>query len=90
MHLCYLLIGVLKQRIKLLSVLGLFKTDEIYSLVGCFLSGICSSYMIVMVWEVEGQDTGSGVSKMETTAGVRQQAGFILSLIHISEPTRPP
>ena len=28
---------------------------------------------------VEGQDTGSGVSKMETTAGVRQQSGFICS-----------
>ena len=25
---------------------------------------------------VEGQDTGSGVSKMETTAGVWQQSGF--------------
>ena len=28
---------------------------------------------------VEGQDTGSGVSKMETTAGVQQQSGFICS-----------
>ena len=28
---------------------------------------------------VEGQDTGSGVSKMETTAGVWQQSGFICS-----------
>ena len=30
-------------------------------------------------WSVEGQDTGSRVSKMETTAGVRQQSGFICS-----------
>ena len=30
-------------------------------------------------WSVEVQDTGSGVSKMETTAGVRQQSGFICS-----------
>ena len=28
---------------------------------------------------VEGQDTGSGVNKMETTAGVRQQSGFTCS-----------
>ena len=34
---------------------------------------------------VEGQDTGSGVSKMETTAGVRQTDFIVqqLSLIHI-------
>ena len=30
-------------------------------------------------WSVEGQDPGSGVSKMETTAGVWQQSGFICS-----------
>ena len=28
---------------------------------------------------VKGQDTGSGVSKIETTAGVWQQSGFICS-----------
>ena len=28
---------------------------------------------------VKGQDTGSGVNKMETTAGVWQQSGFICS-----------
>ena len=37
-------------------------------------------YVCVMEWwSVEGQDTGSGVSKMETTAGVWQQSGFICS-----------
>ena len=36
-------------------------------------------YVMVWWWSVEGQDTGSGVSKMETTAGVRQQSGFICS-----------
>ena len=35
---------------------------------------------------VEGQDTGSGVSKMETTAGVWQQSGFICSAAISSTP----
>ena len=37
------------------------------------------SFVMAWWWSVEGQDTGSGVSKMETTAGVRQQSGFICS-----------
>ena len=34
---------------------------------------------VMVWWTIEGQDTGRGVSKMETTAGVRQQSGFICS-----------
>ena len=37
-----------------------------------------------------GQDTGSGVSKMETTAGVWQQSGFICSAADNFQHTQNP
>ena len=40
--------------------------------------------------EVAGQDTGSGVNKMETTAGVRQQSGFICSAADNFQHTQNP
>ena len=39
---------------------------------------------------VEGQDTGSGVRKMETTAGVCQQSGFICSAADNFQHTQNP
>ena len=48
---------------------------------------LVSQRQVVMErWSVEGQDTGSGVSKMETTAGARQQSGFICSAAIFSTP----
>ena len=37
---------------------------------------------------VKGQDTGSGVNKVETTAGVRQQSGFTFSAADNFQHTR--
>ena len=39
---------------------------------------------------VKGQDTGSGVSKVETTAGVRQQSGFTFSAADNFQHTQNP
>ena len=39
---------------------------------------------------VKGQDTGSGVNKMETTAGVWQQSGFICSATDNFQHTQNP
>ena len=52
----------------------------------CIYIKLCNG----VVWSVEGQDTGSGVSKMETTAGVRQQSGFICSAADNFQHTQNP
>ena len=38
----------------------------------------------------KGQDTGSGVNKVETTAGVRQQSGFTFSAADNFQHTQNP
>ena len=45
----------------------------------CTAELVWSVINVMVWWSVEGQDTGSGVSKMETTAGIWQQSGFICS-----------
>ena len=51
---------------------------------------VSQSQVVMERWSVEGQDTGSGVSKMETTAGARQQSGFICSAADNFQHTQNP